>query len=247
MTTVTNEKTVEILALIDCGAGGTFIDQNFARKFNVKNLEQPIRAYNVDGTENKQGMIRSYVDLEFTIDRKKMKDRFHVTRLGKQKIILGFPWLHKHNPTIDWKQGTIQWPKTNMALFAQKKIEQAREKKSVKLQTLISSKTDDFDKKFAEIARKRKKRLEQKKPDNFDRKFAEIARRRQERLQRKALKEKKFSVFETRTSEKKPERSAKAKITAEKLKNQMKTILKHLDGNKLSATIEDHQQTQGTL
>jgi hypothetical protein len=30
-----------------------------------------------------------------------------VTGLGKQRIILGFPWLHKYNPIIDWKKGEI--------------------------------------------------------------------------------------------------------------------------------------------
>jgi hypothetical protein len=30
-----------------------------------------------------------------------------VTRLGKQKIILGFPWLHKYNQIINWKKGEI--------------------------------------------------------------------------------------------------------------------------------------------
>ena len=32
-----------------------------------------------------------------------------VTGLGKQKILLGFPWLKKNNPLIDWKTGTFQW------------------------------------------------------------------------------------------------------------------------------------------
>jgi Reverse transcriptase (RNA-dependent DNA polymerase) len=30
-----------------------------------------------------------------------------VTGLGKQRIILGFPWLHKYNLIIDWKKGEI--------------------------------------------------------------------------------------------------------------------------------------------
>jgi hypothetical protein len=30
-----------------------------------------------------------------------------VTGLGKQRIILGFPWLHKYNPIINWKKGEI--------------------------------------------------------------------------------------------------------------------------------------------
>jgi hypothetical protein len=30
-----------------------------------------------------------------------------VTGLGKQRIILGFSWLHKYNPIIDWKKGEV--------------------------------------------------------------------------------------------------------------------------------------------
>ena len=31
------------------------------------------------------------------------------TGLGKQKIVLGFTWLQKYNPLIDWKTGIIEW------------------------------------------------------------------------------------------------------------------------------------------
>ena len=33
----------------------------------------------------------------------------YVMGLGKQKIILGFTWLQKYNPLIDWKTGKIKW------------------------------------------------------------------------------------------------------------------------------------------
>ena len=98
-----------IKTLIDCGTGGMFINQNFTKKFKAKNLDKLIMAFNVDGTKNKKGMIKSYVDLEFWIKHKKFKEWFYVTGLGKQKIILGFPWLNKHNPIIDWKKGEIKW------------------------------------------------------------------------------------------------------------------------------------------
>ena len=101
-----SKQTIE--TLIDCGTGGLFIDQNFARKFKVKNLKQPIKAFNVDGTKNKKGTVKSYVDLEFWIGHKKFKEQFYVTGLGKQRIILGFPWLNKYNPIIDWKKGEIK-------------------------------------------------------------------------------------------------------------------------------------------
>ena len=67
----------------------------------------PIRAYNVDGTENKRGMIKSYVNLDLEINDRKTNTQLFVTGLGKERIILGFPWLNEHNPDIDWKSGEI--------------------------------------------------------------------------------------------------------------------------------------------
>ena len=34
---------------------------------------------------------------------------FLVTGLGKHRINLGFPWLKKMNPIIDWQKGTLEW------------------------------------------------------------------------------------------------------------------------------------------
>ena len=31
--------------------------------------------------------------------------------LGRQKIILGLPWLMEHNPKIDWKTRKMEWLK----------------------------------------------------------------------------------------------------------------------------------------
>ena len=111
ITTVSGGKAVKTLTMIDCGARGKFIDQNYAQQFNIKKLDQPHKVYNVDGTENKKGMIKSYVDLEFIIDDRKFTERLLVTGLGRQKIILGLPWLIEHNPKIDWKTGKMEWLK----------------------------------------------------------------------------------------------------------------------------------------
>ena len=55
------KKIIETLGLIDSGAGGKFIDQNFVKKARIRmqNLETPMKARNVDRTENKQGTIDS--------------------------------------------------------------------------------------------------------------------------------------------------------------------------------------------
>ena len=105
-------KNVETPGLIDSGAGGKFIDQNFAIEegLETKDLENPLVVYNVDGTLNKKGTIRKYVELPMTINGKKTLERLMVTGLGKLKIILGFPWLNEQNPVIDWKIGTVSFP-----------------------------------------------------------------------------------------------------------------------------------------
>jgi hypothetical protein len=100
-----SKQTIE--TLIDSGAGGLFIDQNFAKNFDINYLDELVNAYNVDGTENKRGTINAYINLEFSLGKRKFKEQFYVTGLGKQRIFLGFPWLHKYNPIIDWKKGEI--------------------------------------------------------------------------------------------------------------------------------------------
>jgi hypothetical protein len=66
-------------------------------------------ARNMDGTENKQGTIQYYMDLELQVNGKTNMEQFLITGLGNQKIILGLPWLQKHNPEINWKEGKLQW------------------------------------------------------------------------------------------------------------------------------------------
>ena len=111
ITIATSEKTIETLVLIDDGAGGKFIDQNFAKNFTIQKLNEPMKVFNVDGTKNTRGTIKHYVDLEITIGKRKLNERLLVTGLGKQKIILGFPWLREQKPLINWRTGKIEWEK----------------------------------------------------------------------------------------------------------------------------------------
>ena len=85
-----------------------------------------------------KGTIRSYVDLTFTIDDRIFTERLLVTGLGRQKIILGLPWLMEHNPKIDWKTGKMEWPKSrkspNWTKIHQKSNEN-RKKKTITIST----------------------------------------------------------------------------------------------------------------
>ena len=65
---------VDMKALLDSGAKGEFIDQNYARSIGIeqKELAEPIKVLNVDGTRNKRGTIIHYVDIDLQIgDRTK--------------------------------------------------------------------------------------------------------------------------------------------------------------------------------
>src|SRR5271155_2874868 len=77
---------------------------------DIHNLEKPMKALNVDGTKNKRGMIKQYIDLSFTINGKSQTQRLFLAGLGKQRIILGFPWLQEQNPIINWRTGEFRWP-----------------------------------------------------------------------------------------------------------------------------------------
>ena len=92
---------VDNKALIDSGSEGKFIDQNFAQSLRIKQtaLEEPIKVFNVDGTQNKRGTITHYMELDLLIGERIKKLRLYITRLGKQKVLLGFTWLRKETQT----------------------------------------------------------------------------------------------------------------------------------------------------
>ena len=72
----------------------------------VRRLLEPIEALNLDGTKNKKGLITTFVKAEVTVNGKPITLKLLATGLGKQKIILGHPWLKENNPEINWQNST---------------------------------------------------------------------------------------------------------------------------------------------
>jgi hypothetical protein len=96
-------------ALLDSGATGLFLDADYIRrkKMNTRELTYPIPVNNVDGTPNNAGPIREVVDTILCYNGHSERVLFTVTSLGKQEIILGLPWLHEHNPEVNWTSGWV--------------------------------------------------------------------------------------------------------------------------------------------
>ena len=99
-------------ALLDSGATDNFIDQRTVDRLHISTrcLAKTCILYNIDRTENKSGRITHYVDLEITWGTQIRVQRFYIANLGTDRFILGFPWLYKFNPDIDWRQHTANGP-----------------------------------------------------------------------------------------------------------------------------------------
>jgi hypothetical protein len=105
-------KTLETSAMIDSGATGKFINSQFVKQMSlpVSPFKKPVSLKVVDGRPIGSGLVLEKVVISLTINEKYFeKIPFLVTDLGKFDIILGLPWLEKHNPTIDWKQKILKF------------------------------------------------------------------------------------------------------------------------------------------
>jgi len=91
--------------LIDCGATGVYMDREFARShnLNLQTLSHPVPVYNADKTPNINGPIRQVVTLRMKIGDHVETTTFAITNAGRDKVILGYSWLRRHNPSVDWR------------------------------------------------------------------------------------------------------------------------------------------------
>jgi len=135
------QEGITVEALLDSGATGLVMSSEFARKqgFRLKKLEKPMQVRNVDGSFNKEGPIENTV--EVNVYYKGHVERTEIDVIGGQKwlVILGMPWLARHNPEINWKTGEIkmtrcpeeckkQWrPVQGKSGWKKQKEEEARE------------------------------------------------------------------------------------------------------------------------
>jgi hypothetical protein len=74
------------------------------------------KIYNINGTENKAGKIIRLCMLQVCKGKKQAHQRFFITSLGDDRIILGYPWLEEFNPEIDWSARTMQGTQVQLEL-----------------------------------------------------------------------------------------------------------------------------------
>jgi hypothetical protein len=96
-------------ALVDSGATDNFMHPNFAKRMGLgmKALPNPKKIFNIDNTTNKSGMITHYLDLNVVTKGIHKEMHFLITDIGREEILLGYPWLATFEPRFDWRSATM--------------------------------------------------------------------------------------------------------------------------------------------
>ncbi|CDO69613.1 hypothetical protein BN946_scf184851.g1 [Trametes cinnabarina] len=100
-------RKVQVEALVDSGATTTFINKSVVEKYHLvtSKLATPYDVYNTDGTTNKNGKITHAIRSYIEIGSHKSTHQVLVADLGKKDMILGYTYLRRHKPEIDWERG----------------------------------------------------------------------------------------------------------------------------------------------
>ena len=97
--------------MLDSRATTTFIDTSVAEQLGLllQALATPICVFNIDGSRNLAGNVThtTTITMEYHGHREELCAK--VMNLGKNLLILGYTWLKKHNPVIDWQMGTMKF------------------------------------------------------------------------------------------------------------------------------------------
>jgi len=98
-----------IKGLVDSGATDCFMSPAIVRRMGLgkRPLDKPRKIWNIDNTENKDGLITHYVDLNVQTHGIHRNMRFLITNIGQEDVVLGYPWLAAYKPQFSWKYATI--------------------------------------------------------------------------------------------------------------------------------------------
>ncbi|KAL1256449.1 hypothetical protein QQF64_011994 [Cirrhinus molitorella] len=109
-----DNHSIETTALVDSGAAGNFIDSAFARAHHLPILSctPHVAVAALDGRPLGSGRINHTTqDLSLLTNHNHQETiRLFIISAPQTPLILGYPWLWLHSPTISWAQHTItQW------------------------------------------------------------------------------------------------------------------------------------------
>ncbi|KAI2663045.1 Transposon Tf2-6 polyprotein [Labeo rohita] len=106
-----NDTSIQTTALIDSGAAGNFIDKDFveANRLPIVSCAFPVAVAALDGRPLGTGRVdHTTKDLTLRLEPNHQESiRFFIITSPQSPLILGYPWLNRHEPTISWTEGRI--------------------------------------------------------------------------------------------------------------------------------------------
>jgi hypothetical protein len=103
---------IDTHALVDCGCSGlSFMNEAFTCQYNFPRyqLKNPKTVEVIDGYPISSGDITEYVEIQYTIGDHHKTLTAYLTSLGHYPLVLGIPWLNKHDVAINLAKNDIQF------------------------------------------------------------------------------------------------------------------------------------------
>ena len=90
------------------------MDLSLAQRLNILSLDPPLSVTALDGRPLGPGLVNQMTSaVRVQIDNHKEELSFHLIQSPDFTVVLGFPWLTRHNPHLDWTSRTIlEWGPT---------------------------------------------------------------------------------------------------------------------------------------
>jgi len=96
-------------ALVNLGSLISCISRKFVKEnlINTHQLLFPITCYNANSSTNRNRSVTEVIEINMTIGDHQELIQLSVTNLDNHDLFLGYDWLQKYNPSIDWRDSLI--------------------------------------------------------------------------------------------------------------------------------------------
>src|ERR1700730_5668682 len=109
VTHMQSRKTFMMKALIDSGCAQSCVDIALVRKqgWLVDKPPRLIEILYADGGKNPEAMVTTFCEVIVKVNRLEMLIQPLVMKLDKSILYLGYDWLVRANPKIDWRMSRV--------------------------------------------------------------------------------------------------------------------------------------------
>ena len=138
-----NGKKLKLKALVDSRYTHIGINEQLVkdRRIQTKLINFSFKVFNADGTKN--GEVIKVAPLKVEINRHKEQLEAAVTDLNGTDIFLGHDWLVKHNPEVNWKNGTIKFTRCPESCIMKHEDIRFKTRRTKAIKTMETKKQDN--------------------------------------------------------------------------------------------------------